>query len=38
LWFATITDGGGGGAGSKSFCVEDVALMEVEMLVKDMLA
>jgi hypothetical protein len=38
LWFATITDGGGSGAGSKRFLLEDMALMEVEMLVKDLIA
>jgi|LakMenE18May11ns_1017448.scaffolds.fasta_scaffold8840401_1 hypothetical protein len=27
---ATIADGGGGGAGSKGFCVKNATLMEVE--------
>ena len=38
LWFATITNSGCSGAGSKSFCVEDMALVEVELLVKDMIS
>ncbi len=38
LWIAAIANGGGGGAGSKSFCVENAALVEVEMFLEDVIS
>jgi hypothetical protein len=34
-WIAAITNGGDGGARSKGFCVKNMALMKVEVFVKN---
>ena len=38
FWIASIAGGGGGGTGSKDFCVENTILVEVEMLIKDVMS
>jgi hypothetical protein len=37
FWIAAIANGGGGGARSKGFCVKDVALIKVEVFVKNVM-